>query len=240
MTLHMLQLQPDMAASMRWAGTQGLLGSRSDDLGYVWHALLSAVFGPLAPKPFALVERPGRPAALLGYAAHDAPALRDYAALFAFPDAAAAACVSALAGKAMPDRFREGQRLGFSVRIRPIVRVDGAGGRTTVRERDAFLHAIADVPSTTLIDRSVVYRDWLVRRLVDGGAVAETVSLDAIRRTRVVRRARDRSLREPEGPDVTASGVLHVTDPNLFAALLARGVGRHRAFGFGMLLLRPC
>jgi CRISPR system Cascade subunit CasE len=24
-----------------------------------------------------------------------------------------------------------------------------------------------------------------------------------------------------------------------FRALLARGVGRHRAFGFGMLLLRP-
>lgn len=240
MTLHMLQLQPDMAASMRWAGTQGLLESRSDDLGYVWHALLAAVFGPLAPKPFALVEHPGRSATLLGYAAHDAPALRDHAALFAFPDAAAAAGVTGLASKAMPDRFREGQRLGFSVRIRPIVRVDGAGGRATVRERDAFLHAIADVPSTTLIDRSAIYRDWLVRQLAGGGAAADTVSLDAIRRTRVVRRGRDRRLSAPEGPDVTASGVLHVTDPDLFAALLARGVGRHRAFGFGMLLLRPC
>jgi len=30
-----------------------------------------------------------------------------------------------------------------------------------------------------------------------------------------------------------------VRDPTGFAALLARGVGRHRAFGFGMLLLRP-
>jgi CRISPR system Cascade subunit CasE len=30
-----------------------------------------------------------------------------------------------------------------------------------------------------------------------------------------------------------------VADPAAFAQLLARGVGRHRAFGLGMLLLRP-
>jgi CRISPR system Cascade subunit CasE len=30
-----------------------------------------------------------------------------------------------------------------------------------------------------------------------------------------------------------------VVDADKFAALLARGVGRHRAFGYGMLLLSP-
>jgi CRISPR system Cascade subunit CasE len=34
-------------------------------------------------------------------------------------------------------------------------------------------------------------------------------------------------------------GELTVADPDAFSALLARGVGRHRAFGYGMLLLRP-
>ena len=34
-------------------------------------------------------------------------------------------------------------------------------------------------------------------------------------------------------------GILTVTDSAAFAALLARGVGRHRAYGYGMLLLRP-
>lgn len=240
MALHMLQLQPDMAATMRWAGTRGLLAGSSDDLGYVWHALLAAVFGPLAPKPFAVVEHPSRPPALLGYGEHDATTLREQAALFALPDAAAALALPGLAGKAMPARFHVGQRLGFSVRVRPVVRVDGASGRATVRERDAFLHAIADVPSTAVVDRGVVYRDWLTRRLAAGGAVAQTLSLDAVRRTRVVRRGRNRALTAPEGPDVTASGVLQVADPDLFAVMLARGVGRHRAFGFGMLLLRPC
>ena len=41
------------------------------------------------------------------------------------------------------------------------------------------------------------------------------------------------------GPDALFSGELTVHDPEGFAALIARGVGRHRAFGFGMLLLRP-
>jgi CRISPR system Cascade subunit CasE len=41
-------------------------------------------------------------------------------------------------------------------------------------------------------------------------------------------------------PDATFRGTLRVDDPARFAAAaLARGVGRHRAFGFGMLLLRP-
>ena len=239
MTLHMLQLQPDVTASMRWAGTQRLLENRSDDLGYVWHALLAAVFGPLAPKPFAVVEHPHRPPALLGYAVSGKTELQEHATLFALPDAATALGITSLADKAMPDRFRVGQSLGFSVRVRPVVRVDGAGGRTTVRERDAFLHAIAGLPSTTTVDRSVVYRDWLVQQLATGGAVAEKVSLDAIHRTQVVRRSRDRSLKAQQGPDVSASGILRVVQPELFAALLARGVGRHRAFGFGMLLLRP-
>jgi len=33
-------------------------------------------------------------------------------------------------------------------------------------------------------------------------------------------------------------GTLSVRDPEAFAAALAAGVGRHKAFGFGMLLLR--
>lgn len=42
-----------------------------------------------------------------------------------------------------------------------------------------------------------------------------------------------------QGPDAVFTGVLQVQDPTAFAALVARGIGRHRAFGFGMLLLKP-
>ena len=40
-------------------------------------------------------------------------------------------------------------------------------------------------------------------------------------------------------PDVVFAGRLRVTEPAAFGAWLGRGVGRHCAFGFGMLLLRP-
>ena len=42
-----------------------------------------------------------------------------------------------------------------------------------------------------------------------------------------------------EGPDAWFRGTLAIVDPNAFAALLARGIGRHRSFGFGCLLIAP-
>ncbi len=45
--------------------------------------------------------------------------------------------------------------------------------------------------------------------------------------------------RAHEGPDVTWHGELTVLDGDKFAARLAAGVGRHSAYGYGMLLLRP-
>lgn len=65
----------------------------------------------------------------------------------------------------------------------------------------------------------------------------------AFQRTRVLRRpvqpGAGRAHVESEGPDATLRGCLRIEDGAGFAALLGRGVGRHRAFGFGMLLLTP-
>ena len=241
MTLHMVQAQLDMAGVMRWAGLQGLLMARgADDFGYTLHALLAANFGSLAPKPFALVEHPRRPPALLAYAAHDATALRGHAACFAMPDAAAALGVADLMSKPMPARFEIGQRLGFGVRVRPVVRTDRGGDRTRAREVDAFLAAVAGTPPGAGPDRGSVYQAWALRHLEQGGAVVESLELESFQLGRVLRRAHDRSLRPQPGPDARFVGTIRVADPNLFAATLARGIGRHRAFGFGMLLLRPC
>ena len=40
-------------------------------------------------------------------------------------------------------------------------------------------------------------------------------------------------------PDATIHGTLRVSDPDRFAEALRRGVGRHRTYGYGMVLLRP-
>jgi CRISPR system Cascade subunit CasE len=39
-------------------------------------------------------------------------------------------------------------------------------------------------------------------------------------------------------PEATFHGTFEIQDPTQFAAMLARGVGRHRAYGYGMVLLR--
>ena len=41
------------------------------------------------------------------------------------------------------------------------------------------------------------------------------------------------------GPDVLIRGILQVADPQQFGQLLAQGIGRFRAYGYGMLLLKP-
>ena len=232
MTLHMVQLAPDIARLMRWAATEGLLPARGEaDLGYALHAALAAAFGEMAPKPFALDVR--RRATLLGYAPHDGAAMRARAASFAAPEVHGLLGVERLADKAMPERFAAGRRLGFGVRARPTLRTDRDGDRDRTAEKDAFLVAPPDS------NRGEVYAAWLAAQLAAGGAGAVRVALDRFRLTRVQRRGADRAFRRPLGPDADFSGVLEVIDPQAFAGLLARGVGRHRAFGFGMLLLRP-
>jgi CRISPR system Cascade subunit CasE len=75
-----------------------------------------------------------------------------------------------------------------------------------------------------------------------GGAELTGVEISRFQMTRAVRRNRSADgsgLQELTGPDVTFSGTLAVQDPAAFHGMLSRGVGRHRAFGFGMLLLRP-
>lgn len=236
----MLQFAPDLPRLMRWGETRRLIqGGSQDDLGYTLHALLRACFDALAPAPFALLRDNARPARLLAYTAHAPAALRDHATCFAEPDALTALGFAGMADKAMPERFPPACRLGFALCARPTVRTDRDGARSRTRERDAFLAAIDGTAPGTGPQRATVYRDWLASHLAAGGAAAEHLLLDGYRRSRATRRNAARQLGAVEYPEAQFSGVLRVDDPVRFAALLARGVGRHRGFGFGMLLLRP-
>jgi CRISPR system Cascade subunit CasE len=238
-SLTLIQLHPDMPMLVRWAREQAALPRDDDDLGYALHALLTATFGDKVPKPFALVGAAAERPTLLAYAAESAAALREHAAAFALPAAAEAIGLAGLAGKAMPDSFAAGRRLGFEVRVRPTVRTDRDGDRTRARERDAYLVAITGTAPDDGPPREAVYKDWLTRKLADGGAATEMLRMDHFRLAPVHRRRKDRRLVGMTGPDATFRGTLIVRHPASFSALLARGVGRHRAFGFGMLLLHP-
>jgi CRISPR system Cascade subunit CasE len=246
--LHMMRLEPDMPKVARWGLARGIARPGFDD-GYLWHSLLKATFGELAPKPFRLVEPARRRPYLIGYQSGDKDALLDHARAFAEPDAVEAVGLGSLAVKAMPTQFKAGARFGFEARVRPIVRTTRNDPIAPGREIDVFLAAAKSRPDEKL-DRGAVYFEWLGREFAKGGASLDPRStrLVSVRRARLLRRsaadgAGDRPLtqigKKGGGPDLVMAGELSVADPIAFKNLLARGIGRHRAFGFGMLLLRP-
>lgn len=231
--LHMVQLQFAERDMTRSAQIQGM-PDRVDDLGYVLHGHLSELFGELAPRPFHAAVRHGR-VSVFGYGQVDDAALERHMQLSAEP--AAYRSVRELVSKPMPTEWTPGRRLSFEVRACPTVR------RGSI-EQDAFLSAAArrqdGEPEPA---RQDVYAGWLQRSLGDAARL-DTCHLDRFRLTRLFRRgqagadAGRRRHRLPCFPDALLTGELTVSDGRAFSHLLARGIGRHRAFGFGMLRVR--
>lgn len=249
--LHLLHTRPDPRRLAVWAARRGLLQSGGDP-GYALHGLLHAAFGTQAPQPFRYLDAEQ---GLLAYTRMDLETLRRQIAL-ADPEVVAALGLAATAEhdgcslRPFPTRWPLGHVLGFELRLRPVIRE----GRTG-QERDAFLAAIEQAGADVAVDRAEVYRRWLQSRLQDrteatagwqGAAELLEARMTRYRLLGVLRRTQadgapggGRQPRVTMGPDVVMQGRLRVSDPPAFAQLLARGVGRHRAFGFGMLLLRP-
>ena len=234
MSLTLLQCHPDPRRLAAWATRFGLTAG-GDDLGYALHTLLATAFGDAAPKPFRYF---GDARGLLAYTTHDADALQ-LAAQTAAPEVFAALGLDRFAARDFPTEWATGRRLGFELRVRPVLRTrDG-------RERDVFLAALdknGEVKNE--LSREAVYADWLTRELArDQAAKVEYLQLEGFRLSASLRKGSANAGKRPAqrvaGPDAIYSGVLDVADSAGFAALLERGIGRHRAFGFGMLLLRP-
>lgn len=243
MSLHLVELPVDLRQLHLWAGNRQAPGRGSDE-GLTLHHLLGEVFGPGVLQPFRLMVAPaGRHGTLLAYSGHDADVLRRSAGLSQTPSDAAAIRLDRLRSIPRPDSaWKPGQHIGFDLRMRPVVRLASPlSGRTadgqplTFRkgaEVDAFLARALRGEEVT---REAVYLDWLAARLAPGAKlVRETSRLASFRREIAIRDGR-----RLEGPDATVHGTLTVTDVAAFARLLAGGIGRHRSYGYGMLLLRP-
>lgn len=220
-----------------------------DDLGYVLHAGFAALFGEHRPVTFAIEPerevRSGemRPLRVLAYSERSLAELEERARIFAAPEAYRLCIWDRAADKPMPQTWRSGQGLGFQVRVCPTVRVAKAGPHQRAgAEVDAFLAAARQIPDERPPEREAVYRAWLRDAFArSGGATLERAALGSFQVDAILRRTQEERRRAPylRKPDATLLGALTITDPERFDALLRRGVGRHRAFGFGMLLLRP-
>jgi CRISPR system Cascade subunit CasE len=237
--MHMidLRLKPDRLVAH--AQMHGHSRAQDEDLGYAVHSWLQAALGELAPCTFRLIEQRNGALRLLGYGRADAETLRTHAWQFAPPLAVEVCDWTSAASKQLGDiAWHRGQTLGFEVRACPVVR--GKQG-----ERDAFLAQLPAGDEPTPNGRAEVYREWL-RSKLDGIARLddEAFNLKAFRLVSTWRQSRaagerNRSGRRIMRPDAVLSGRLIVQEPDAFSSMLHKGIGRHRAFGFGMLLLRP-
>lgn len=233
MSLHLLQIQVERSALARFAHSQRCLRHSDEGQGYALHAWLQALFGSAAPKPFRWLEAKGQ---LLGYCTSDAATLLNQAEALAAPLALAALRPQGLASRPMPTRWQVGQRLRFEVLACPVERHGS-------EEKDAFLRALdrqgSVAEAEAELDRETVYQQWLQRQC--GHALNfEELRLDGWHLADLLRRTQgQREARRPRRPLALFRGVATVHKGEAFAQLLARGVGRHRAFGLGCLLLAP-
>lgn len=214
--------------------------ARQLDLGYLVHCRLAALFGRVRPQPFAITRTIGPWLEVLAYSESDHKTLFREVPRSMLPTIGAGVRWEDFSSKKMPDLFPAGHRVSFRLRACPVERK--ARGNSRVRmgaEVDVFLAALDRCPDKKL-DRYQVYCSWLKEKMETDGAVeCLEVKVVGYRRSMFVRRNKSRDFTTLERPDVTYQGQIAIRNPEAFKYLLARGIGRHRAFGFGMLLLSP-
>ncbi|GIX30345.1 MAG: hypothetical protein KatS3mg124_0817 [Porticoccaceae bacterium] len=227
--LYLVRIPVDPPRLMRFAHAHGIT-QEDETWGYTLHAWFAALFGELAPKPFRHLERRRE---VLAYAKADASELLEHAQTYASPPAWQALDAAAMASKPMPSEWRTGKRLHIEVLACPVSRKDDD-------EKDVYLRALDRLGDGTP-PRGEVYREWFTRQWQ--GAVqleqVELLGMDA--QSRLLRRDRGNGnrLKVIKRPWALFGAEAVILDPARFAERLARGIGRHRAFGFGMVLLAP-
>lgn len=231
--LHLVRVKVVASALTRFAADQRLLQHDDDGHGYTLHAWLSAMFGAHAPRPFRYFVKRGE---VLGYATTDAGHLIDHAKTYAMPAAWTALEPDSIASKPMRQDWEPGERLQVDVLACPVSRKDG-------HEKDVFLRAL-DRMGDEAPSRAEVYVEWFRRQWGDAVAI-EHVDLMGFGRFRMLRLAQPdpgsgmRQAHRVERPFAEFRATVSIAHPRQFSTLLARGLGRHRAFGFGMVLLSP-
>jgi CRISPR system Cascade subunit CasE len=236
--LHMVELRFDLEALLRYLSNQGI-GIQDDDLGYGVHAWMAAAFRDVAPKPWRLFMDRRRPPRILGYSQHDANALRQRVQEFADPGVYAVTIdpSNMITSRPMPV-FASGRRLAFELLVSPVGRKASTGV-----EKDVFL-IVADSSKAENLQRETVYLDWARARMERGSACTVTaIEMSGFRLVHTTRKTQEKNSKRVRRnlvrPQVLIRGELIVSQPEAFILLLSRGVGRHRSFGYGMLLLKP-
>lgn len=136
-------------------------------------------------------------------------------------------------------QLEHGQRLGFSLRVSPVVTRRDEAGRQ--RRHDVVMDLKRqesahdnEASQADLVQQAVW--DWLERRFGRLGFTVEpeTFLADGYRQHEL----RKRSGHPIRFSAVDCHGVLTITDPEVLIDVLSKGIGPAKAFGCGLLLVR--
>lgn len=138
-----------------------------------------------------------------------------------------------------------GDRFHFSFRANPVITKKPEGNTSKKRKRDdVFMNALAeykDVPASQRPTNAEILTKsafgWLEQRAQSNGfhVTHESVLVEGYRKVEMVKRSKKDSI---QFGVVDYSGVLEVTNVGLFYKALNQGIGKSRAFGCGLLLIK--
>ena len=224
-TLYMIRTKVDCRLLNEWMHDEQL---EDQDTGM--HHLLGSTFGAIAPKTFRMIgPREGRMAKLYGYTKTDAEELAAISEATADPLQRMIIDIDAMMSTPMSQKWKTGMTLGFDLRARPVRRER----TTTKKEIESDIYRAGE----NTRGREETYAMWLKERLSRQEASSLlSVCVKHHRNTGATRRKLGGKV---YGPEVIFQGTLAVGDPEAFRAMLAQGIGRHKAYGYGMLLLKP-
>ena len=209
------------------------------DEGYQLHCGLREVFGELGPQPFRARPYGTLGGIVEGYTTGDAERLAETASRGLQSDSEWRRILRVESMTFRPVNWPEkGTEVNYVLDCVPVVRRQKADERGEVRvvEEDAYRAAVGAERTTRI--RSDVYREWLAKRL-DGAARVLSFSLDRFAIKKLERfdsSGKRRKRRVLTRPWATLSGRLRVVDPARFRERVLNGVGKHAAFGAGMMV----
>lgn len=224
--VQMIALNVDKAAYGEWLKVRGKRDQQSS-----LHYLLDSTFGPSAIKPFRAYPGTGDTFQVIGYTSQDEEALKQISQLVACPDSLSVIDMGSLRIKTMPDLERD-QVIGFDLKTIP-VRRSHVSTEVDAYELDLRNGVFQRDAETAGTDRLTSYMTWLSQRL-EGFAELDT-ELTAITVTENVPRQRNEIRYNNE---IQVTGNMKVLDPKAFKDRLLSGVGRHKSYGYGMIVLR--
>lgn len=228
--IHMIRAHVDIARLDHWIDGRQIFQRKPRDLGFAMHMLLTEMFGESAPRPYLIKNRRGATyLALYGYSPSTAEQLTRNIDEFAAPNQIGV--IRAIESKPMPAMFERGRTLGYEIRARPTERRNLVEIDTVILQTERALER-GETPPT----QQQAYASWLALRLKDNGAKMLDAKILRANLTWAVRNAHSKA---KLGPSAVMSGHLKIADPDKFAQALAHGIGRHKAYGYGMLMIHP-